>query len=174
MAYRFDEDYHEDSQEALKVVVCGEMNVGKTCLWTKEVTVEKPSTDDSDSEDDGDSDSEDGQREEKKKAKNSTKAIESTASPMRASPFKRVDDSKWMAKIKNKKLADNSYEGTFGNSGWGAKASAKLITVRGKDFRHEKTKKKRGSYKGGLIDMHTVRAIPLDNSSSEEEDSDSD
>jgi len=35
MAYRFDEDYHEDSQEALKVVVCGEMNVGKTCLCTK-------------------------------------------------------------------------------------------------------------------------------------------
>lgn len=26
------------------------------------------------------------------------------------------------------------------------------IQVRGKDFRHEKTKKKRGSYKGGLID----------------------
>jgi hypothetical protein len=24
--------------------------------------------------------------------------------------------------------------------------------VRGKDFRHEKTKKKRGSYRGGLID----------------------
>ena len=27
-----------------------------------------------------------------------------------------------------------------------------LTQVRGKDFRHEKTKKKRGSYKGGLID----------------------
>lgn len=26
--------------------------------------------------------------------------------------------------------------------------------VRGKDFRHEKTKKKRGSYKGGEIDPH--------------------
>lgn len=26
------------------------------------------------------------------------------------------------------------------------------MQVRGKDFRHEKTKKKRGSYKGGLID----------------------
>ena len=27
-----------------------------------------------------------------------------------------------------------------------------LLQVRGKDFRHEKTKKKRGSYRGGLID----------------------
>ena len=27
-----------------------------------------------------------------------------------------------------------------------------LSQVRGKDFRHEKTKKKRGSYRGGLID----------------------
>lgn len=29
-----------------------------------------------------------------------------------------------------------------------------LPQVRGKDFRHEKTKKKRGSYKGGDIDPH--------------------
>lgn len=28
--------------------------------------------------------------------------------------------------------------------------------VRGKDFRHEKTKKKRGSYKGGLIDSGAI------------------
>ncbi len=27
-----------------------------------------------------------------------------------------------------------------------------MLQVRGKDFRHEKTKKKRGSYKGGIID----------------------
>ena len=29
----------------------------------------------------------------------------------------------------------------------------KLVKTRGKDFRHEKTKKKRGGYKGGIIDM---------------------
>jgi hypothetical protein len=28
--------------------------------------------------------------------------------------------------------------------------------VRGKDFRHEKTKKKRGSYRGGLIESDMV------------------
>ena len=41
----------------------------------------------------------------------------------------------------------------FGEDGYGAKASAVLMTVRGKDFRHEKTKKKRGSYRGGEISM---------------------
>ncbi len=28
--------------------------------------------------------------------------------------------------------------------------------VRGKDFRHEKTKKKRGSYRGGTIDINAA------------------
>lgn len=39
----------------------------------------------------------------------------------------------------------------FGESGY--KASAVLSQVRGKDFRHEKTKKKRGSYRGGEITL---------------------
>ena len=42
-------------------------------------------------------------------------------------------------------------EGTFGGAGYGAKASSALLQVRGKDFRHEKTKKKRGAYRGGEI-----------------------
>ena len=36
-------------------------------------------------------------------------------------------------------------EGTFGAGGWGAKASEKLLKTRGKSFRHEKTKRKRGT-----------------------------
>jgi hypothetical protein len=56
-------------------------------------------------------------------------------------------------------LADNSYEGTFGEDGWGAKASRDLVVTRGKSFRHEKTKKKRGSYKGGTIDTSTGRSF---------------
>lgn len=49
--------------------------------------------------------------------------------------------------------------GTFGSGGYGAKASEKLMTVRGKDFRHEKTKKKRGSYRGGTISLesHSIK-----------------
>ena len=43
----------------------------------------------------------------------------------------------------------------FGQDGYGAKASEKLVQVRGKDFRHEKTKKKRGSYRGGSITLES-------------------
>ena len=58
-----------------------------------------------------------------------------------------------MAFRKDDRLKDNSYEGTYGVGGWGARASQKLVQVRGKDFRHEKTKKKRGGYRGGTVDM---------------------
>jgi hypothetical protein len=51
---------------------------------------------------------------------------------------------------------NNSYEATFGNDGWGARAQQVLGQVRGKDFRHEKTKKKRGSYRGGKIELGTA------------------
>jgi hypothetical protein len=59
-------------------------------------------------------------------------------------------------------LADNTYTGTFGQAGWGAKANDVLSKVRGKDFRHEKTKKKRGSYRGGTIDSNAVNSIKLE------------
>ena len=40
-------------------------------------------------------------------------------------------------------------------------ASQDLIVTKGKSFRHEKTKKKRGSYKGGPINMG-VASIKFD------------
>ena len=66
-----------------------------------------------------------------------------------AKAFQRVKAEEWLGK---KGSWDNSYVGTFGQDGWGFKAQQILGQVRGKDFRHEKTKKKRGSYRGGLID----------------------
>lgn len=36
-----------------------------------------------------------------------------------------------------------------------------ILQVRGKDFRHEKTKKKRGSYRGGVID-NAINSIKFD------------
>jgi hypothetical protein len=39
----------------------------------------------------------------------------------------------------------------FQRDSFGEKANEILSAVRGKDFRHEKTKKKRGTYKGGPI-----------------------
>ena len=68
----------------------------------------------------------------------------------------------------HKGMEDNTYEGTFGTQGYGYLANEKLKTVRGKDFRHEKTKKKRGSYRGGLIDTNVVNSVAFDNSSDEE------
>lgn len=46
---------------------------------------------------------------------------------------------------------------------WGEKASNDLIKTRGKSFRHEKTKKKRGSYRGGKIDTNSY-SIKYDSS----------
>ena len=64
-------------------------------------------------------------------------------------------------------LADNSFEGKAGSRGdWGEKANLDLKFTKGKSFRHEKTKKKRGSYRGGNINT-TVNSIKFGNSDSE-------
>eukprot|EP00511_Aplanochytrium_stocchinoi_P007554 CAMPEP_0204845952 /NCGR_PEP_ID=MMETSP1347-20130617/1609_1 /ASSEMBLY_ACC=CAM_ASM_000690 /TAXON_ID=215587 /ORGANISM="Aplanochytrium stocchinoi, Strain GSBS06" /LENGTH=270 /DNA_ID=CAMNT_0051986293 /DNA_START=115 /DNA_END=927 /DNA_ORIENTATION=- len=73
--------------------------------------------------------------------------------------FQRVDIEKELAEIKDERLKDNTYDAAFGKDGWGAKASEILLKVRGRGFRHEKTKKKRGGYRGGLIDDNAVRSI---------------
>ncbi|XP_061361695.1 uncharacterized protein LOC133305476 isoform X3 [Gastrolobium bilobum] len=60
----------------------------------------------------------------------------------------------------HEKLLDNSYWAKDGaESGYGAKAEEILSQVRGRDFRHEKTKKKRGTYRGGQIDLqsHSIK-----------------
>ncbi|GMH32748.1 hypothetical protein BSKO_00582 [Bryopsis sp. KO-2023] len=76
-----------------------------------------------------------------------------------AKAFRRVQANDWLDK---KGALDNSYEATFGNEGWGAKAQEVLGKVRGKDFRHEKTKKKRGSYRGGVINSNAVNSTKFD------------
>merc|ERR1712192_1341 len=66
-------------------------------------------------------------------------------------PYRRIQN---YGEIEVKtKLNDNSFESKAGFDTWGAKASKDLIVTRGKSSRHEKTKKKRGSYKGGPINM---------------------
>lgn len=47
------------------------------------------------------------------------------------------------------------------NGDWGQKANNVLKFTKGKSFRHEKTKKKRGSYVGGAIST-TVNSIKFD------------
>ncbi|VDM15727.1 unnamed protein product [Hydatigera taeniaeformis] len=64
-------------------------------------------------------------------------------------PFRRVEDD---ASGVLPELADNSFAAKKGARGsWGERADMTLKFTRGKDFRHEKTKKKRGTYSGGVI-----------------------
>ena len=58
-------------------------------------------------------------------------------------------------------LLDNTYKAAFGDDGWGARNSDSLLAVRGKDFRHEKTKKKRGNGFKGKIETGAVKSIKL-------------
>jgi hypothetical protein len=71
-------------------------------------------------------------------------------------PFRRVVSEE--IEIPHEALRDNSYK-SFDT--WGAKASQDLIVTRGKGFRSEKTKKKRGSYRGGSINVG-VNSIRFD------------
>jgi hypothetical protein len=70
-----------------------------------------------------------------------------------------VDDCCWGEKAEKDggAMADNSYGNVFGNDGFGAKSSEKLLQVRGKKFQHEKTKRKRSfngmARNGGKINM---------------------
>lgn len=84
---------------------------------------------------------------------------EGTTPGSAAKAFQRVNANEWLGK---KGSWDNSYEGTFGAAGWGFKAQQILGKVRGKDFRHEKTKKKRGSYRGGAIDPSAICSYKFD------------
>lgn len=70
--------------------------------------------------------------------------------------FQRVDPSK--VAFVHDSLRDNTYKS--GPSGsYGDKASNDLIITRGKGFKQEKNKKKRGSYRGGSIDSAGVSSF---------------
>ena len=80
-------------------------------------------------------------------------------------PFSRVDSDYWGQKASTDggAMADNSYEGTFGEGqGYGARSSEKLLQVRGKDFVREKNKRKRTfnglSKNGGRIDPEATNS----------------
>lgn len=95
---------------------------------------------------------------EKSKKQDKTKEYNSSAEPRSANAFRRVKPDE--VNFADERLQNNSYWAKEGaESGYGAKAEEVLGQVRGKDFRHEKTKKKRGSYRGGQIDLqsHSVK-----------------
>merc|ERR1712014_193353 len=74
-------------------------------------------------------------------------------------PFKRVDESR--ANQWKQQFSDNSFDSKIGDE-YGRKASEVLVRVRGKDFRHEKTKRKR-AYSGGPI-THNVNSFQFEDS----------
>ena len=80
------------------------------------------------------------------------------SSKAKKEPFRRVRAEE--IEIKKAALKDNSYQ-SFDT--WGAKANQDLIVTKGKGFRSEKTKKKRGSYRGGAINVG-VNSIRFDDS----------
>ncbi|KAJ4875325.1 hypothetical protein Rs2_40343 [Raphanus sativus] len=91
-----------------------------------------------------------------KSEKKSGKGLSNSKEPKK--PFQRVNVEEVV--FTDERLKDNSYWAKDGaDSGYGAKAQEVLGQVRGRGFRHEKTKKKRGSYRGGEIDLqsHSVK-----------------
>jgi len=99
---------------------------------------------------------------EPKKRKAEEEAEENLQKKQKTERFQRIDPTK--IAITNEKLANNSYFAKGGES-WGAKAATDLEKTRGDRFRHEKTKKKRGTYRGGAINTTGVFSIPLDDDS---------
>ncbi|MCD7471684.1 hypothetical protein HAX54_012299 [Datura stramonium] len=92
------------------------------------------------------------------KQKSSRKALNESAEPKTVNAFQRVKIDQ--VEFKDDRLKDNSYWAKDGaDIGYGAKAQEVLGQVKGRGFRHEKTKKKRGSYRGGQIDLqsHSVK-----------------
>ncbi|GFE52796.1 hypothetical protein BaOVIS_002000 [Babesia ovis] len=76
--------------------------------------------------------------------------------------FKRIQDEVWLNRIEKDELKQNSY--TMKNDEFSLKAAQELIQVKGKNFRTEKMKKKRASWKGsGEITTH-VNSITFDDS----------
>jgi len=82
--------------------------------------------------------------------------------------FSRLDDGDWHSKVGLLSEVDSSYEARFGEGGYGHKASAVLRSVRGRGFRHEKTKHKRGTYRGGVIDTGSGTSFKFTHSDDED------
>mmetsp|Transcript_20313 Transcript_20313/g.38226 ORF Transcript_20313/g.38226 Transcript_20313/m.38226 type:complete len:87 (+) Transcript_20313:51-311(+) len=76
--------------------------------------------------------------------------------PQPDSRFCRIDASK-VAEL-SKMWKTHSYEPS---NEYGMKASNKMMQTRGKGFRHEKTKRKRGGYRGGKLDFQ-IRSQKFD------------
>lgn len=106
---------------------------------------------------------------EMKSKKQKTESIEVEETPKKMNvekkPFQRVDPAK--VEFLDERLRTNDYLESKPSS-YGDKAYAALAPTKGADFRKEKNKKKKGTYKGGQINTSTVHSIKFSNSSDDE------
>lgn len=79
-----------------------------------------------------------------------------------ASSFRRVDDDVWMNKIEKEELLSNGFE--MKKDEFGEKAAKELIQVKGKEFRTQKAKKKKASWKGSGEITSEVNSVFFDDS----------
>lgn len=79
--------------------------------------------------------------------------------PKKNAFFSRIDKSK--IEFAHECLKDNSYNTTYKGEyeDYGNRANRDFFATKGKEFRAEKSKKKRGSYHGGRIDANASRSF---------------
>ncbi|GIX62104.1 SRP40, C-terminal domain-containing protein [Babesia caballi] len=99
-------------------------------------------------------------------------AVSSKAEPARdvnvevpTGRFKRIHDDVWMDRIEKEELKENSY--MMKNDEFSLKAAQELIQVKGKNFRTEKMKKKRASWKGSGEITSQINSVTFDDSDAE-------
>lgn len=71
--------------------------------------------------------------------------------------FQRVDPAK--VEFLDDRCRDNSYEAVSARNGYGLKAHSVLAPTKGADFRKQKNKQKKGTYRCGPIDTACVNSI---------------
>jgi len=121
-----------------------------TTVETESTTVEKETTDSTEETTETVAD-ENTESEDTKTTDSEQTEVAKTKKLKKNDSFRRVISENVF--VPNDK-ADNSFEAKIGARGdWGEKANADLKFTKGKSFRHEKTKKKRGSYRGGNINV---------------------
>eukprot|EP01097_Dermamoeba_algensis_P001516 TRINITY_DN1571_c0_g1_i1.p1 TRINITY_DN1571_c0_g1~~TRINITY_DN1571_c0_g1_i1.p1 ORF type:complete len:338 (-),score=138.35 TRINITY_DN1571_c0_g1_i1:877-1851(-) len=153
-----EESEDEESEGESKSQKKKKLNTG-TAAPTKKAAKPKASVKKASSSEEEEEDEDEDEKEDEKEKK-SQKSLKETKIPGTPQPepkyeapkgsktpdvfrrFQRVDPEKVV--IKDSRLKDNSFEAKAlgGGDTWGAKANADLSVVKGKGFRHEKTKKK--------------------------------
>ncbi|BAM40916.1 uncharacterized protein TOT_030000177 [Theileria orientalis strain Shintoku] len=92
------------------------------------------------------------------------KEISSTHGVKSGVPFKRINEEIWLSKIEKEELKNNTYRAK-GDS-FALKDAEQLSLVKGKDFRSQKYKKKRSSWKGSGEITNTVNSVIFSDSDS--------